>query len=112
MSLNVIIVEKKATRLENVIRIETTIIMKGEEWNASIVRKKDILPEIVEVQQIEIQTYQHVLIASELDTQSMNVRRSNGMINSEEMEIKDKIWINMRMKRMKRMKVTKDKISI
>ena len=91
MSLNVIIVEKKATRLENVIRIETTIIMKGEEWNASIVRKKDILPEIVEVQQIEIQTYWHVLIVSELDMQSMNVERNNGTTSSEEMEIKDKI---------------------
>ena len=46
--------------------------------------------ETVEVQ-IEIQTYRYVLIVSELDMQSMNAERNNGMINSEEMEIKDKI---------------------
>jgi hypothetical protein len=46
--------------------------------------------ETVEVQ-IEIQTCQHVLIVNDLDIQLMNAERNNGMINSKEMEIKDKI---------------------
>ena len=83
MSSDAITVEKKATKQGNVIETEIKI-MKEEWWNATIAIKKVILLEIVEVQ-IEIQIYQHVLIVNDLDTQSMNVGRSNGMTNSEEM---------------------------